>query len=177
MSGPRGTNLLDGGAPFYGVYECKDGGWMSVGCLEPQFFEVFIDLFLKSLPKDFLAQREWKPTLSNRDDWPKLLEFLEQGFLTNTRDYWTKVYHGASTKPTTSRKSFDVVPQAPKRVRFPFLLPWKPANCRGRCSRNLTPLSRTISCQSPVSIKQSGRRYHLSSNPGNTLKRFYVSWD
>ena len=74
---------------------------MSVGCLEPQFFKAFLELFLKSLPKDFLTQRGWKPTLSsqgNRDDWPKFFEFLEQGFLTNTRDYWTKVYHGASNQ-------------------------------------------------------------------------------
>lgn len=28
--GTRGRNTLDGGAPWYGVYRCKDGGWMSV---------------------------------------------------------------------------------------------------------------------------------------------------
>ena len=34
---PR-TNLLDGGAPFYRTYECKDGGFMAIGALEPQFY-------------------------------------------------------------------------------------------------------------------------------------------
>ena len=34
----RGSNLLDGGAPFYSVYKTKDGGYMAVGALEPQFF-------------------------------------------------------------------------------------------------------------------------------------------
>jgi alpha-methylacyl-CoA racemase len=34
----RGTNLLDGGAPFYDVYETADGGWLAVGAIEPQFY-------------------------------------------------------------------------------------------------------------------------------------------
>ena len=40
----RGTNLLDGGRPFYAVYETADGGWFSVGALEPQFFELLVNL-------------------------------------------------------------------------------------------------------------------------------------
>ena len=36
--GPRGTNLLDGGAPFYSVYRTRDGQFLSVGALEPQFY-------------------------------------------------------------------------------------------------------------------------------------------
>ncbi|EQD31651.1 CoA-transferase family III, partial [mine drainage metagenome] len=39
----RGTNLLDTGAPFYEVYETKDGKWVSVGALEPQFYAQLIE--------------------------------------------------------------------------------------------------------------------------------------
>jgi alpha-methylacyl-CoA racemase len=39
----RGSNLLDGGAPFYGVYATSDGGWMAVGALEPQFYDHLVD--------------------------------------------------------------------------------------------------------------------------------------
>lgn len=39
---PRGENLLDGGAPFYAVYVAQDGGYMSVGALEPQFYAQFL---------------------------------------------------------------------------------------------------------------------------------------
>ncbi len=40
LSGERSKNALDGGAPYYRCYECKDTGrYMSVGALEPQFFE------------------------------------------------------------------------------------------------------------------------------------------
>ena len=35
----RGTNFLDGGAPFYDTYECADGGYMAVGAVEPQFYQ------------------------------------------------------------------------------------------------------------------------------------------
>ena len=39
---PRGENVLDGGCPWYEVYECKDGRYMAVGALEPQFFEELV---------------------------------------------------------------------------------------------------------------------------------------
>jgi alpha-methylacyl-CoA racemase len=39
---PRGENLLDGGAPWYDVYECADGGFMSVGALENPFYTIFL---------------------------------------------------------------------------------------------------------------------------------------
>src|SRR5206468_12058678 len=35
----RGSNLLDGGAPFYGTYQCADGGFIAVGALQPQFYQ------------------------------------------------------------------------------------------------------------------------------------------
>ena len=36
---PRaGREMLNGGAPYYNVYECKDGKWLSIGCIEPWFW-------------------------------------------------------------------------------------------------------------------------------------------
>src|SRR5438552_10984509 len=43
MWGERGTNLLDTGAHFYEVYETSDGGYMSVGAIEPQFYAEWLD--------------------------------------------------------------------------------------------------------------------------------------
>ena len=40
--GPRGTNLLDGGSHWYGVYETADGGYVSVAAFEPQFYAEFL---------------------------------------------------------------------------------------------------------------------------------------
>ncbi|KAJ4476211.1 CoA-transferase family III domain-containing protein [Lentinula aciculospora] len=91
----RGGNLLDGGAPFYNIYTCKDGAFMSVGCLEPQFFNTFIEHFIKALPSDFKQRYGWVPNSStqfDRNTWPELKNFLELGFHTRTRDEWTAVF-------------------------------------------------------------------------------------
>ncbi|KAF9048418.1 CoA-transferase family III domain-containing protein [Panaeolus papilionaceus] len=120
MGGPRGQNMLDGGAPFYNIYTCQDGGWMSVGCLEPQFFKIFIDLFNKSLPTDFDPLDGWRPSASTqfeREKWPKLVTYLTAGFKTNTRDYWTKVFHAtdACTLPIlTPQEAGDQTSHIPR---------------------------------------------------------------
>ncbi len=78
----REANLLDGGAPFYGTYRCKDGKFVAVGALEPQFFDALI-LGLALDPKDF-ADR-WNPRA-----WPGLRARLEAAFATRTRDEWAE---------------------------------------------------------------------------------------
>ncbi|KAG6331500.1 hypothetical protein ID866_7587 [Astraeus odoratus] len=97
LGGPRGTNLLDGGAPFYDVYTCSDGKWMSVGCLEPQFFVTFINKFKSALQNE-RVKLQWTPTSDMqfcREEWPKLRGYLEEGFKTKPRDYWANVFHGS----------------------------------------------------------------------------------
>lgn len=39
----EGKNFLDGGAPFYQIYQVKDGRWFVVACIEAKFFKVFVD--------------------------------------------------------------------------------------------------------------------------------------
>ena len=55
----RGTNLLDGGAPFYRCYETKDNKFVAVGALESKFFKDWNSPILKitasSLPKPYLS--------------------------------------------------------------------------------------------------------------------------
>jgi alpha-methylacyl-CoA racemase len=40
----RAANLLDGGVPYYDVYETAEGRHLAVGALEPQFFATFVSL-------------------------------------------------------------------------------------------------------------------------------------
>ena len=82
----RGENLLDGGCPFYEVYECKDGGHMAVGALEPQFFRELLNGM--KLKQDFLsAQRD-------RDTWPAMRAAFGQKFLEKTRKEWESIFVG-----------------------------------------------------------------------------------
>ncbi|KAL1937458.1 hypothetical protein VTO73DRAFT_13181 [Trametes versicolor] len=96
LFGPgRGNGLLDGGAPFYNVYTCADGRWMSVGCLEPQFFKAFLKRFLSALPPGFALEDGWRPSEDDQhdtDSWPRMKTFMERGFALHPRDHWGKVF-------------------------------------------------------------------------------------
>ena len=82
----RGANLLDGGAPFYGVYETSDGEHVAVGALEPRFYaELLGGLGLD--PAEL-------PTQADRDQWPELHDRLAAAFRTRTRAEWTAVFDG-----------------------------------------------------------------------------------
>jgi alpha-methylacyl-CoA racemase len=80
----RTANLLDGGAPFYDVYETADGRHMSVGALEPQFYAVLVDLLdLADLPsRDDLGQ------------WPTIKDAFTRRFKERTQAEWTEVFDG-----------------------------------------------------------------------------------
>lgn len=79
--GPRGTNLLDGGAPFYSVYGTKDDRWVAVGALEPQFYaELVRRLDLADDPA--MADQH------DREAWPAMRGRLAETFRRRTRDEW-----------------------------------------------------------------------------------------
>jgi alpha-methylacyl-CoA racemase len=82
----RGSNLLDGGAPFYRTYRCADGGWMAVGSLEPAFYRLLLDGL-------GLAPDE----VPDRDDparWPELARVLGDRFAEHPRAHWEGVFGG-----------------------------------------------------------------------------------
>ena len=83
----RGSNLLDGGAPFYRCYECKDGKSISLGPLEPQFFAEFVRL--AGLPQDHC-----KDQIDPRN-WAERSAEYAAVFKTKTRDEWAAIF-GAS---------------------------------------------------------------------------------
>jgi alpha-methylacyl-CoA racemase len=85
-SDQAGTNLLDGGAHFYRPYRCKDGRYMSIGAIEPQFYAELRKLAGMD-DRAFDAQMD-------RDKWPELRKKLEAIFLTKTQAEWTKILEG-----------------------------------------------------------------------------------
>jgi alpha-methylacyl-CoA racemase len=82
----RGGNLLDSGAPFYGVYEAKDGGYVAVGAIEPKFYaELLAGLGLSG---------EELPRQMDRAAWPAMRERFAAVFATRTRDQWSETFAG-----------------------------------------------------------------------------------
>lgn len=79
-NGPRGTNTLDSGAPFYDVYQCADGAYVSVAPIEPKFRRVLLERLGAEAPD-----------LSDLDDpttWPQARRQLTALFATRTRAQW-----------------------------------------------------------------------------------------
>lgn len=83
----RGENLLDGGAPFYGVYETSDGRHVAVGAIEGRFFR---ELLVKAGidPASVGPQHD-------RAGWPALRQRLAEIFRTRTRDEWCRLMEGS----------------------------------------------------------------------------------
>ena len=77
-----GVGLLGGGAAFYRCYECKCGGYVSVGAIEPQFFAALCE----GSGVDVAEQQ------MDTDRWPEHIEAFRRAFLTRTRDEWTEVF-------------------------------------------------------------------------------------
>ena len=75
----KGSNILDGGSPFYQVYETKDNKYVSVGSLEPQFYQLLIEKL--NLGDDFKNQMDISK-------WPVLIKKLEDLFKTKTQNEW-----------------------------------------------------------------------------------------
>lgn len=83
----RGTSLLDTGAPFYDVYETADQEWVSVGSIEPQFYEQLVEL--TGIDSTDL------PDQMDRNGWPLLRKLLTAVFKSKTRAEWATIFEGS----------------------------------------------------------------------------------
>ena len=88
----RGTNMLDTGAHYYDTYECKDGGFVSIGSIEPQFYAQLLEL--TGLEEDYASRGESLPNQNDKARWGEMKERLGAIFLTRTRDEWSAVMEG-----------------------------------------------------------------------------------
>ncbi|HAT26555.1 MAG TPA: carnitine dehydratase [Gammaproteobacteria bacterium] len=82
----RSSNKLDGGAHYYGSYECRDGKHISIGSIEPQFYALLLEK-CEITDESFLAQQD-------QSGWPDLRNKLETLFKTKTRDDWCAIMEG-----------------------------------------------------------------------------------
>lgn len=109
-SGPRGTNQLDGGCPYYNTYETKDGKYMAVGALEPQFYAEL----LKGLNID---ENSVGGNRLDKSTWNKQEELFTAKFKSKTRAEWEKIFDGTDacctpvlTQQELEQQKFDQRP-------------------------------------------------------------------
>ena len=83
----RGSNMLDGGAHFYNTYETKDGKYVCVGSIEPQFYAELVEKAGVDAAK-FDAQMD-------AGQWDSFKEELAAVFKGKTRDEWCSIMEGS----------------------------------------------------------------------------------
>ncbi|HEY2641495.1 MAG TPA: CaiB/BaiF CoA-transferase family protein [Streptosporangiaceae bacterium] len=108
----RGSNLLDGGAPFYDTYETADGEYMAVGALEPQFYAALLD--------GLDLARAGLPGQHDRSGWPALRQAFAERFASRSRAEWEQVFAGtdACVSPVLSIAEAPTHPHAAARNAF-----------------------------------------------------------
>jgi alpha-methylacyl-CoA racemase len=84
----RGTNLLDGGAPFYRCYECQDGRHVAVGSIEPKFYRALLSGL--GLEGELDAGRQ-----HDRASWSATAERIGAVLRTAPRDHWARHFDGS----------------------------------------------------------------------------------
>lgn len=79
----RQANMVDGGAPFYDIYETKDGKYISIAAMEPAFYAQLREILSLSEP---MWKEQW-----NRKHWPKMKNALAVIFVTRTQAEWSEI--------------------------------------------------------------------------------------
>ena len=82
----RQDNLLDGGAHFYGAFECSDGKWIAIGSIEPQFYRLLLDTLGIDSDAEGVSQ--------SKEDWQRMREQLRQTFLREPQSHWCELMEG-----------------------------------------------------------------------------------
>ena len=108
----RDQNFLDGGAHFYGVYECACGNFISIGSIEPQFYAL-LRQFAGLTDSGFDAQMD-------RKAWAQLKSRLAGIFRTKTRDEWCAIMEGTDIcfAPVLTMKEASQHPHAKARGAY-----------------------------------------------------------
>jgi len=112
MPKPVGFNRLDGGAPYYQVYETKDGRFMAVGAIEEKFFrELLTGLGLRE---------EELPPKEDQSSWPQMKELFKRIFKEKTQAEWGQVFEklDACVTPVLSIEETTTYPHHIERERF-----------------------------------------------------------
>lgn len=112
----RSSNFLDGTAHFYGVYECADAKFVSIGPIEPQFYKLLLH---KCGIDDPQFQHQWKTA-----EWGALKAKLALLFKSRTRQAWCELLEGSDVcfAPVLD---MDEAPHHPHNVARATFVPYQ----------------------------------------------------
>lgn len=82
----RASNMLDGGAPYYSTYATADGQAVSLGPIEPKFF----DLLCKKLG----LPPALRDAQNDRQRWPELRQAIADVIAQRSREEWCRLLEG-----------------------------------------------------------------------------------
>jgi alpha-methylacyl-CoA racemase len=109
----RGANVIDGGAHFYDTYETKDGRYISLGSIEPQFYAELIRLA-------GLDAEEFAPQM-DRARWPALKAALTPVIKAKTRDEWCAIMEGSDVCFAPVLHPFEAADHPHNKARGTFV--------------------------------------------------------
>ena len=81
----RAANMLDGGIPFYDIYETSDGLHLSVGALEPQFFDALVTI---------LGVKDSCPGQADLGEYDEMRRIFTETFASRTQAEWIEIFEG-----------------------------------------------------------------------------------
>ncbi|KAL9537218.1 hypothetical protein MBANPS3_011978 [Mucor bainieri] len=110
--GERGSNMLDGGAHFYDTYRTKDGRFMAVGAIEPQFYAVLLEKL--QLDKD-----DSLPDQLDKEAWPAMKRRFQSIFATKTQQEWCSIFDGSDACVTPVLSFQEPIPNTERRADVP----------------------------------------------------------
>jgi len=84
----RGQTAVGGAYPYYNLYETKDGGFITIGCIEPWLWENLCREIGRKELIPFQFQRKHFSQPPDGDRWQEVSSYLKEIFLTKTRDEW-----------------------------------------------------------------------------------------
>ncbi|KAI8638860.1 alpha-methylacyl-CoA racemase [Parasitella parasitica] len=124
--GERGSNMLDGGAHFYETYRTKDGQFMAVGAIEPQFYAALLE-------KLNLANADSLPGQLDKESWPDMKKKFQSIFATKTQREWCSIFDGsdACVTPVLTFKDANQKADAPAPAPQLSRTPAKSNICNG----------------------------------------------
>lgn len=110
---PRGENMLDGAAPFYDTYECADGLYVAVGCVELPFFLQMLALLGIDDPE--------LPFQLDKTGWSILRDLIATRFKERSRDEWAEIFTHSDACVTPVLSPWEAHEHPHNRARGTFV--------------------------------------------------------